>query len=192
MGIGREFFPQVDAGQITLYLRTPSGTNLEAAEQRIIDVERFLKDHIPANERKMIISELGLVPDWSAAYTANSGTQDCTIKVQLSDERTKSAQEYAIVLRRCLRAGPQVQRPAGQLRHRRHGVRGLELRGLVADRRADRRGQPCQQALALAQQIRDEVAGIRGAADVHIQQRLDARSESSSWIARRPPTPDSI
>lgn len=41
----------------------------------------------------MIISELGLVPDWSAAYTANSGMQDTVIKVQLSEERTRSPQE---------------------------------------------------------------------------------------------------
>src|SRR5262249_49023670 len=38
-GIGREFFPQVDAGQITLYVRAPSGTNIEAAEKRIAQVE---------------------------------------------------------------------------------------------------------------------------------------------------------
>src|SRR5439155_11606425 len=29
LGIGREFFPQVDAGQLTIYLRAPSGTGLE-------------------------------------------------------------------------------------------------------------------------------------------------------------------
>src|SRR5437879_6031907 len=99
LGIGREFFPQVDAGQITIYLRCPAGTNIEAAEKRVADVEHFLEANIPANERQMYISEMGLVPDWSAAYTPNSATWDANIKVQLTDERSKSAQEYAMLLR---------------------------------------------------------------------------------------------
>src|SRR5439155_23801119 len=81
-GIGREFFPQVDAGQITIYLRCPAGTNIEAAEKRVEDFEQFLKTNIPAKERQMYISEMGLVPDWSAAYTPNSATWDANIKVQ--------------------------------------------------------------------------------------------------------------
>ena len=173
LGIGREFFPQIDAGQITLYLRTPSGTNIEAAEQRVIEVEKFLRDHIPAAERKMIISELGLVPDWSAAYTANSGTQDGTIKVQLSDERTKSAQEYAILLRHAF----EQDRKFSDLRV------GFDTGGMVSAALNYGASSPIdvqieggsfQQALTLAQQVRDQVAGISGAADVHIQQRLDA------------------
>src|SRR5262249_50383873 len=99
-GIGLEFFPAVDAGQITMQVRSPSGTNLAASESRIADVEKFLQENIPARERKMIISELGLVPDWSAAYTLNSGTQDTVIKIQLSDVRTRSAQQYASLLRK--------------------------------------------------------------------------------------------
>ena len=154
-------------------MRTPSGTNLEAAEQRVIEVERFLKDHIPANERKMIISELGLVPDWSAAYTANSGTQDGTVKVQLSDERTKSAQEYAIALRQAFEqdhkfSDLRVSFDTGGM------VSAALNYGASSPIDVQIEGGSFQQALGLAQQVRDQVTGIRGAADVHIQQRLDA------------------
>ncbi|HEY2148139.1 MAG TPA: efflux RND transporter permease subunit, partial [Pirellulales bacterium] len=174
LGIGREFFPQVDAGQITLFVRTPSGTNLEAAEARIVDVERFIRDQIPANERKMIISELGLVPDWSAAYTANSGTQDCTVKVQLSEERTKSAQEYAIAVR----AAFEKERKFSDLRV------SFDTGGMVSAALNNGASSPIDiqieggtlsGSLALAKKIRDEVSGIPGAADVHIRQRLDAQ-----------------
>ncbi len=174
LGIGREFFPQVDAGQITLFVRTPSGTNLEAAENRINEVERFIRTQIPASERKMVIAELGLVPDWSAAYTANSGTQDCTIKVQLSDERTKSAQEYAIALRDAFHQ----ERKFSDLRV------SFDTGGMVSAALNNGASSPIdiqieggslESALALARKVRDEVAGLRGAADVHIQQRLDAQ-----------------
>ena len=85
--IGREFFPQIDAGQIVMQVRAPSNTRLDATEKRIVDVEKFLESQIPAKERVMIVSEMGLDPDWSAAYTANAGQQDTVIRIQLSDER---------------------------------------------------------------------------------------------------------
>src|SRR5206468_1460605 len=71
--IGREFFPQVDAGQMVIYVRSPPGVSLDESERRVIQVEEFLKEHIPARERRKIIAELGVVPDWSSAYTPNSG-----------------------------------------------------------------------------------------------------------------------
>ena len=49
------------------------------------------RSEIPADEREMIVSELGLDPDWSAAYTANSGQQDAVIRVQLTEKRTSTA-----------------------------------------------------------------------------------------------------
>src|SRR5206468_5878055 len=45
------------------------------------------------------ISELGLVPDWSAAYTPNAGPMDAVVKVQLKAEREHSAQDYVHLLR---------------------------------------------------------------------------------------------
>src|SRR5205085_2911260 len=38
LGIGSEFFPQVDAGQITLYVRAPSNLRLDASERYIEQV----------------------------------------------------------------------------------------------------------------------------------------------------------
>ena len=98
--IGREFFPQVDAGQITIYLRCPSNMRLDATTRRVAEVEEFVKKAIPEHEREMIVTEIGLDPDWSAAYTANSGQQDAVVRVQLSEDRSKSSQEYASELRR--------------------------------------------------------------------------------------------
>ena len=88
-GIGQEFFPQTDTGQLTIFVRCPSGTNIEETEHRISAVEQFLMrdDVIPKAEREQIISEMGLVPDGSAAYTETSGSQDAIIKVQLTDDQ---------------------------------------------------------------------------------------------------------
>ncbi len=40
-----------------------------------------------------------MTPDWSAAYTPNAGPMDAVVKVQLTPERSRSAQEYVHVLR---------------------------------------------------------------------------------------------
>src|SRR3974377_1532918 len=62
---------------------------------------------MPPDEIEMVVSELGLDPDWSAAYTANSGQQDTVIRVQLTEARKKSAQEYAVLLRHAFATDPQ-------------------------------------------------------------------------------------
>ena len=41
--LGRDFFPQVDAGQFRLQLRAPPGTRLEATEQRFYEVGRMIR-----------------------------------------------------------------------------------------------------------------------------------------------------
>jgi multidrug efflux pump subunit AcrB len=172
-GIGREFFPQVDAGQIAIAVRSPSGTNIEANEKWIEQVEKFLMDNIPVNERQMIISELGLVPDWSAAYTQNSGSQDAVIKIQLSDQRSLSSQEYAIKLRKLLE---DEQRFAGlRFSFDTGGMVSAALNyGASSPIDIQIEGGTRQQALGLARHIRDEVSSLKGTADVRVQQRQDA------------------
>ncbi|TMQ32971.1 MAG: efflux RND transporter permease subunit, partial [Planctomycetota bacterium] len=176
-GIGREFFPQVDAGQISMFLRCPAGTNIEASERLVARVEDFIKGNIPARERQMIISETGLVPDWSAAYTPNSATWDANIKVQLTPERSKSAQEYAIALRHAFQK-EQLSDPAFSDLRVSFDTGGMVSAALTygASSPVDIQveGGTLSQGQGLAKRIVEKVLAVRGAADVHIQQRLDA------------------
>jgi multidrug efflux pump subunit AcrB len=172
-GIGREFFPQVDAGQITIYLRAPSNLRLDASEKRVAEVEKFLEKEIPADEREMIVSELGLDPDWSAAYTANAGQQDTVIRVQLSENRKRTAQEYAIQLRHAFADNKKfndlrVSFDTG-------GMVSTALNyGVSSPIDIQISGGSTAEAFDLARKVRQRVAGVKGAADVRIGQRLDA------------------
>src|SRR5205807_1139682 len=83
-----------------------SNYRLDATERRIIDVEGAIAEVVPPQELQMTVSELGLNNDWSAAYSANAGQQDSVIRLQLTAGRTKSAQEYAVLLRKRLAADP--------------------------------------------------------------------------------------
>jgi multidrug efflux pump subunit AcrB len=172
--IGQEFFPQVDAGQITVLVRAPSNSRLDATERRIIEVERFLEEQIPAKERSKIVSEIGLNPDWSAAYTANAGQQDTVIRVQLTEDRKLTAQQYAIKLRHAFAANPKKFADV-EVSFDTGGMVSAALNyGASSPIDITIEGGTPEQSLELAREIRNKVAGIKGAADVRVAQRLDA------------------
>jgi multidrug efflux pump subunit AcrB len=171
--IGQEFFPQTDAGQIAIAVRGPSTARLDATERRVAEVEEFIEKQVPAAERQMIVSEIGLNPDWSAAYTQNAGQMDTLIRLQLTAARTKSAQEYAIQLRHALAA---EQRFADlQFAFDTGGMVSAAVNmGATAPISVAVEGGSNEQAMTLARKVRAQALTVKGAVDVRIEQRLDA------------------
>ncbi|WP_435010514.1 efflux RND transporter permease subunit [Tundrisphaera lichenicola] len=104
--IRREFFPEADAGAFEMAVRAPSGTRIEVTNQRVDEVEKFLRAQIPEHDLELIVSEIGVTADWSAAYTQNAGPMDAMIKVQLAEHRSHSAQEYASKVRTAVAKEP--------------------------------------------------------------------------------------
>jgi multidrug efflux pump subunit AcrB len=179
--IGQEFFPAVDAGQITIQVRAPSNLRLDATERRIIDVEEAIlldKDHpekggIPGEELQMVVSEIGVNNDLSAAYSANAGQQDTIIRVQLTPERTKSAQEYAVELRRKLAGDPRFSDL--EFSFDTGGMVSAALNfGASTPIDIQVLGGTPEQKFQVAGKIKRLVADVPGAADVRVLQRTDA------------------
>jgi multidrug efflux pump subunit AcrB len=106
--LGREFFPDVDAGSFEFIVRAPTGTRIEQTEELVSQVEETVKKSIPEHDLQMIVSQLGVTPDISAAYTPNAGPMDAVIKVQLKGHREKTSQYYVRELRRILTSHPQL------------------------------------------------------------------------------------
>lgn len=171
--IGQEFFPQVDSGQLTMRLRAPSQNRLDATERRVAEVEEFIKKHIPKHDLQMIVAEVGLNPDWSAAYTTNAGQQDALIRIQLSPERSKRSQTYAEILRyEFSRFEPfkdlQCDFDTG-------GMISTALNsGASSPLNIQITGGTSGESFHVASQIQSIVRTIKGAADVHVEQRSDA------------------
>jgi multidrug efflux pump subunit AcrB len=105
----REFFPEVDAGSFEIAVRLPSGTRIEVTEGYIDAVERYVKAKV-GNDLELVIAELGLTADWSAAFTPNSGPMDAVVKVQLTPNRVKSAQECVAMLRDGFATDPEFEK----------------------------------------------------------------------------------
>jgi len=168
----KEFFPEVDAGAFQMFVRAPSGTRIEKTEEKIAEVEEFIKKTIPKEDLKLYLSELGVNADWSAAYTPNAGPMDAVIKVQLTEDRSKSAQEYVRLLREGVADEPKFRDmdfafDAGGL------VRGAMNEGKSTPINVQVTGKKQEAALAVAQRIRDKVVQIDGVVDARIIQRLD-------------------
>ncbi len=109
LGLGsqlrREFFPEVDAGTFEIYVRAKSGTRIEVTEEHINRVESYVKARL-GGDLEIVISEIGLTADWSAAFTPNAGPMDAVVRVQLKPERSKSAQEWVAILRQGFKTDP--------------------------------------------------------------------------------------
>ncbi|MBL8799330.1 MAG: efflux RND transporter permease subunit [Planctomycetia bacterium] len=174
--IGQEFFPQVDSGQLTVFVRCPTGTKLERTSERVDKFERFLRQEIPPGDLRMIVSELGVTTNWSAAYTPNAGPQDAVVKIQLTDERSKTAQQFASDLRRKFQELQQHDPDFADLRINfdTGGIVSAALNyGASSPIDIQVNGGSTQAMNRKAREIRDRVATIPGAVDVRIQQRLD-------------------
>ena len=56
--IGRDFFPEIDGGQIKLHVRAPAATRIEATERIFQDVEDKIREVIPERERELIVDDI--------------------------------------------------------------------------------------------------------------------------------------
>ncbi|MCH9001614.1 MAG: efflux RND transporter permease subunit, partial [Planctomycetes bacterium] len=92
--MGTELFPPVDSKQFTIYVRTPSGTRIEKTERIVAAIEKSIIDEMgepdsdpedekfPDSNLRILISNIGVLMDWPAAYTPNNGPMDAFMLVQ--------------------------------------------------------------------------------------------------------------
>ncbi|MGH7139969.1 MAG: efflux RND transporter permease subunit, partial [Pirellulales bacterium] len=169
----RDFFPEVDAGAFEIFARAPAGRRIEVMEAFVADIEGFIRDKIPHHDLELFISEIGVTPDWSAAYTPNAGPMDAVIKVQLTEHRTHSSQEYISVLRDGFANDPRFSQvdfafDAGGM------VRGALNEGKSTPINIRITGNKQDIVFKVGERIRDEARLIPGVVDARVLQRMDA------------------
>ncbi|QYE35781.1 efflux RND transporter permease subunit [Polymorphobacter sp. PAMC 29334] len=102
--LGSNFFPSVDAGQITMHVRAPIGSRIEDTAAEFDLIQRRLRQLIPPSELASVVDNIGLpVSSINTVYN-NSGTigsQDGDILVALTKKHRPTA-EYIALLRRQL------------------------------------------------------------------------------------------
>ena len=104
--LGRNFFPSIDSGAMTLHVRAPVGTRLEDTAALFDHVEQAIRQTVPPAELKTIVDNVGLpVSGTSLAYsnTGGIGPQDGDILITLAEKHHPTA-DYVRTLRQRLPA----------------------------------------------------------------------------------------
>lgn len=108
--LGVAFFPRTDAGQFTINLKVPTGARIENSEEYVGKVENLIRRVVDPHDLKMIVSNIGIVPDFSALYTTNAGPYTATIQVELNDSHKTGSFEYMDRVRNAIgRQYPQLR-----------------------------------------------------------------------------------
>jgi multidrug efflux pump subunit AcrB len=102
--LGRNFFPTVDTGQISLHVRAPVGTRIEETAALFDRIEDRIRQVIPPDQLGTIVDNIGLpVSGVNRAYsnTGGVGPQDGDIMVTLEKDH-KPTGNYVKALRSTL------------------------------------------------------------------------------------------
>jgi multidrug efflux pump subunit AcrB len=102
--LGRNFFPQVDGGQILMHVRTPVGMRVEETAARFADVEKAIREVIPAAEVGAIADNVGTYLSSINTIYNNTGTigeSDGDIQISLNEGHAPTS-NYVSRLRQLL------------------------------------------------------------------------------------------
>lgn len=167
--LGKELFPRVDSRQILIRARVTSGTQVAETEKTMIGVEKAVQESVgPA--LKKLITNIGVLNDWPAAYTPNAGPHDAFLLVQIADDAPLRDREYVAKLRREL----PVKFPGTEFSFEPNSmVRNAVNYGLPAPIDVQVQGNDLWVSMGVAEEIKKRVSAIAGTVDVRIQQRLD-------------------
>jgi multidrug efflux pump subunit AcrB len=102
--VGQDFFPTVDAGLMKLHVRAPTGTRIERTELLVDNIERSIRQIIPAKDLEGVSDNIGLPVSYDLAFypTDNIGAQDGEILIQLAAGH-KPTDQYEERIRQMLR-----------------------------------------------------------------------------------------
>jgi multidrug efflux pump subunit AcrB len=104
--LGTEIFPKVDAGQLALRLRAPTGTRVERTEAIALDVLKLIEKEVGAENIDLTLGFIGVhAPSYpiNLVYHWNGGSEEGFVQVQLKRGTPIAIDELKERLRQKLR-----------------------------------------------------------------------------------------
>ncbi|QSI29849.1 MMPL family transporter [Variovorax sp. RKNM96] len=173
--LGRDFFPTVDAGQIRLHVRAPTGTRIEETARLTDQVEVAIRELVPADQLETILDNLGIPNsgiNLSYSNAGTIGTFDAELLLSLK-EGHRPTEHFVSVLRAELpKRFPGIEfffQPADI-------VTQILNFGLPAAIDVQFSGNDTAGNAARAAELTKAIKQIPGAVDAHVHQRLDGPS----------------
>jgi multidrug efflux pump subunit AcrB len=171
--VGSDFFPTVDSGQIRLHAQAPAGTRIEKTELLFAEIEKEIRNVIPAGELDTILDNIGVPPGgFNLAFgdSATIGNNDGDILISLTKDHSPVA-EYTQSLRNHLHE----KFPGMVFFFEAANITNQILNsGLPAPIDVQVTGRDAGPNYKIAQQLAERIARIPGAVDVHVHQVIDA------------------
>ncbi|WP_226468034.1 efflux RND transporter permease subunit [Luteimonas panaciterrae] len=169
--LGREYFPQVDAGQLRMQLRLPTGTRLEQTAARLGEIQDEIRKIVPAAELQTVYEQIGVPEPYnlSLVNSAVVGAFEAEVQLQLRAPHAPT-HGYLTQIRSMLASKfPDVklfELPPDATSRTLAGsaVAAFEVRLIGRDREGN---------LAAAREIERELREVPGAVDVALRQVLD-------------------
>jgi multidrug efflux pump subunit AcrB len=171
--LGRDFFPEVDAGQMRLHVRAPPGTRLESTQQYFAQVESAIRRLVGNGQISVILDNIGLPYSGiniALSDSATVGPMDGEILIALQKQHAPTAQLTAMLRRELPRRFPALQfffQPADI-------VDQVLNFGQPAPIDIRVTGSDTSSAYALAQRLTRQIAHVPGVVDAHVFQVPDA------------------
>ena len=170
--LGRDFFPTVDAGQIRLHLRAPTGTRIEETARLTDRVEAAIRELVPPDQLETILDNLG-VPNsginLSYSNAGTIGTFDGELLLSLKEGHKPTEQFVSL-----LRAELPKRFPGTEFFFQPADIVTQILNfGLPAAIDVQFSGNDMAGNAARAAELTKAIRQIPGAVDAHVHQRLD-------------------
>ena len=170
--VGRDYFPQIDGGAMTLHIRTRDGQRIETAEKRFAEVEDVVKQVVPPKDLEQILDNIGL-PSSNYNFAFGDGSfvayNDGQMLISLKEGHAPTA-GYMAKLREVLpEKFPDTIfyfQPSDII------TQTLDF-GTITPIDVQVNGRNQVKDLAAAKAIEAKLKRVEGAVDVHIQQVLD-------------------
>jgi multidrug efflux pump subunit AcrB len=171
--LGRDFFPDVDAGEMRLHVRAPPGTRLESTQQYFAQVEAAIRRLVGNGQISVILDNIGLPYSGiniALSDSATVGPMDGEILVSLQKPHTPTAELTAMLRRELPQRFPALQfffQPADI-------VDQVLNFGQPAPIDIRVTGADSASSYALAQRLTRQIARVPGVVDAHVFQVPDA------------------
>jgi CzcA family heavy metal efflux pump len=170
LGLGRDFFPTVDAGLIRLHMRARAGQRVEESAREADQVDNLIRQVIPPKDLANILDNIGLYNSTLNTIYSNSGVigeSDAEILIGLKPDRKMKTSYYVDRLReRLAEEHPGTQfffQPADMISQ-------ILNFGVPAPVDIQLVGPNMETNYRLAQDIANRIQHVPGTVDVHVQQ----------------------
>jgi multidrug efflux pump subunit AcrB len=167
--LGRDFFPQVDAGQMRLHVRAPAGTRLEKTQQYFSEVETQIRKLVGNDQIDVMLDNIGLPYSGiniALSDSATVGPMDGEILISLREKHEPTAKLIAKLRRELPKRFAELQfffQPADI-------VDQVLNFGQPAPIDVRISGPNQGEAFALASKIARSLTGVAGVVDSHVFQ----------------------